>query len=382
MSSWLLLAVVVMSAAVVATILATAIRKRIADVREARYQATLEQVRPAVFTFVASDGLDALPLAATIEDPRRAVQRSRRTAANELLIDYAGKLRGEVVERIRQFFTEHGFADEAVADLDARSPWLRAKAVQELGFIASPTFVPALVKRLTDRDDAVRIVAARALGSIGDPAAARPLLESQDAARQIPYGPVSQALLRLGAPAVPALLEGLRHPSFRVRRLAVDVLGELSVRRAEAPLVDILRHDRDVIVRIRAAAALGKIGTAETLSDLYASMRDENADLRQSIIRAVASIGARGSLAVLRRALEDTDHSTARLAARALYDFGPAGEAVLKAAAVGATRGSLYAIEILDEHHPVSDRLRAQVRRWDPLVVAEPLFPTTGRTQR
>ncbi|MFP5309867.1 MAG: HEAT repeat domain-containing protein [Actinomycetes bacterium] len=381
MNRLLVVSALVMVAGVVATILATVLRKLARDRRERRAAAAQEEVRPAVFAFVASDGEEVDDLRRVLTTGSRRQQRRRRVAVEELLLGYGGKLRGEVVDAIRRFFVQEGFAAEARAQLRARSPWDRAVAAQELGFVGDRAAVPGLVAALQDRDPAVRIVAARALGQIGDRAAAHPLLVAADGRRAVPYGAASQALLRIGLPAVPAMEAALRHPSFRVRRLAVDVLGELGVTQVRDELVRILRSDRDTIVRIRAAHALGRVGTAEVLAELYDSMHGENAELRQSIVRAVTDIGARSSLPVLRRALEDVDHPTARLAARRMLEWEPEGVAILRAAAAsGVGRSAVYALEALDEVEPVGDVLRAGVRSWDPVVVARPVFPATGRT--
>jgi HEAT repeat protein len=371
----------VMFAGVVATLLGTVVRKLARDQRERVAEEARDVVRPAVFAFVASEGEDDLALRTALASGSGRRRRRRRVAVEELLLSYGGKLRGEVVESIRRFFVAEGFAAQAREQLGARSPWARALGAQELGFIGDLSAVPDLVGALQDRDPAVRIVVARALGQIGDPVGALPLLLAADARRAVPYGVASQALLRMGPDAVPALRTGLEHPSFRVRRLAVDVIGELGVTQVRDDLVRILRSDRDTLVRIRAAHALGRVGTAQVLGELYDSMQAENAEIRQSIVRAVADIGARSSMPVLRRALDDADHSTARIAARRLLDWEPEGVSILTAtAAAGHGRAAMYAVEALDEHEPVGAALRAWVRDWDPVVVAEPNFPTTGST--
>jgi hypothetical protein len=358
----------VMFAGVVATLLGTVVRKLARDQRERVAEEARDVVRPAVFAFVASEGEDDLALRTALASGSGRRRRRRRVAVEELLLSYGGKLRGEVVESIRRFFVAEGFAAQAREQLGARSPWARALGAQELGFIGDLSAVPDLVGALQDRDPAVRIVVARALGQIGDPVGALPLLLAADARRA-------------GPDAVPALRTGLEHPSFRVRRLAVDVLGELGVTQVRDDLVRILRSDRDTLVRIRAAHALGRVGTAQVLGELYDSMQAENAEIRQSIVRAVADIGARSSMPVLRRALDDADHSTARIAARRLLDWEPEGVSILTAtAAAGHGRAAMYAVEALDEHEPVGAALRAWVRDWDPVVVAEPNFPTTGST--
>ncbi len=380
MNEWILPVSAVMAAFVALLIGVLVARKWLADQADGRQRTANEGVRPEVFAFVASDGEDAAPLARMMHARTGEERRLRRRAVHDQLARYEGKLTGGVVERIHGFFVEQGFRDEAVAEVRARRAWRRAVAAQELGLIADPTTVPYLVTLLGDRGPSVRNVAARSLGRIGDAAAAWPLLLGQDQPEPLPYGAASDALLRIGVDGVPALLEALEHPGFRVRRLAVDVLGELGAIVARDALIERLRGDRDLLVRIRAAHAIGLVGTADVLGELYGSMRGENVEIRQSLIRAIARIGARESLGVLWRAIADADHATARIAAGALMEMAPEGPALLRVAALNEARQSYYAIEALDAAEGVTEDLRRRLREWDPKVVADRRFPTTGPT--
>ncbi len=378
MNTFLAIDTALMTALVLLIVVATITRKTFADRRDARFANILDSVRPAVFKLVSTDGKDQRPLLEELErEGPRSERAMRRRATNLQLLRFADNLRGDVVQEIREFLISQGFSREAAEDLRSRSPWKRALAVQELGFLADDDYLYALVRRLDDRDEAVRIAAARALGNLRDAAATAHLLAARDGKRTVPYGPVSHSLLKIGPPGVPNLIDALGHPSFRVRRMAIDVLGELGVSQIDQELIRILRTDRDTLVRIRAAHAVGRIGTSEVLSQLYASLQAENADIRGSIIRAVARIGARGSLPVLRRALDDDDHATARAAARALIEMGDSGRAILRARAASLGGGAAYAIEALDTLGLATDAQREWVRTLNRAAVDEAPEPAT-----
>lgn len=372
------LALIAFVAAIVVTIV---LRKAQADRGERRDAVLREHVRPAVFAFVASDGEDVRPLELAFATQQRQRKAIRRVTV-ELLLEYAGDLRGEVLERIREVLRAQGLREEALADLRSRRAWRRALGAHELGLLADPSTIPALTVAIRDRDVPVRIAAARAMGRIGDPAAVGALLSSRDGDRPTPYGVVSHALARIGPSGRDDLLAGLVHPSFRVRRMALDVCGELRITAARAAASSILVNDRDTLVRIRAARALGRIGTADVLGELYDSARGDNADIRQSIVRAVADIGAQASLPVLRRALGDDDHATARAAAEGLLELGRSGHAILRAVAAGPGSAAIYALEALDTLAPVTDAQRERVRAWRPATDREVAFPTTRVTAR
>jgi len=74
-----------------------------------------------------------------------------------------------------------------------------------------------LVRLLADRDPEVRLVAARALGELGDAAAAAPLLQSLAGPRPVPLRVVARSLARLGSGTGPTLVEGLAADSALAR---------------------------------------------------------------------------------------------------------------------------------------------------------------------
>lgn len=69
------------------------------------------------------------------------------------------------------------------------------------------------------------------------------------------------ALSRIGAPAVPALIDTLRSPDPAVRKKAIEVLGRMGEDAAPAvPALTALLNDPDLAVRKAAARTLGQIG--------------------------------------------------------------------------------------------------------------------------
>jgi hypothetical protein len=69
------------------------------------------------------------------------------------------------------------------------------------------------------------------------------------------------ALGRIGAPAVPALIDMLQNPDPAVRKKAIEVLGRMGEDAAPAvPALTALLNDPDLAVRKAAARTLGQIG--------------------------------------------------------------------------------------------------------------------------
>src|SRR5262249_36127272 len=121
------------------------------------------------------------------------------------------------------------------------NPYTQAFAVKGLGALKDRTATSVIVPLLSSRDTGVLIEAIRALGKIGDPAAAEPLL-------RIVQGRGSQ---QQRVEAVPAL-GGLRGP--QIADALVDVIG-----------------DRDPLIRaaaLRSASSVDPDGFVTVLSGL------------------------------------------------------------------------------------------------------------------
>jgi HEAT repeat protein len=133
--------------------------------------------------------------------------------------------------------------------------------------------VPELINALEDGNELVRMYVADALGGIGTPA----------------------------APAVPALIEAMRYPGVNSMELRGSVIKALS--KIGSPAVPLLRKalkDKYLLVQIGAADALGEIGAiaAPAVPALIKALEDKYVDVRISVIRALGKIGAPAAPAV------------------------------------------------------------------------------------
>lgn len=82
-------------------------------------------------------------------------------------------------------------------------------------------------------------------------------------------------LVRLGAPATPALILGLGNANAHVRHVAAMVLGITRAMEAAPALERALREDGDPVVRSQAAIALGQIGQDRSLEAVQAAQKDD-----------------------------------------------------------------------------------------------------------
>ncbi|OLE25393.1 MAG: hypothetical protein AUG44_16120 [Actinobacteria bacterium 13_1_20CM_3_71_11] len=269
--------------------------------------------------------------------------RALEPAATAML----AKVRGEARDALVEVFERHGVGDRALRDLGRAGAVRRGRAAETLGSLRRRDAVPALCARLADRDPDVRLAAVRALGRIGDPAAAGPLLATLAIPEPAPVQLVAYALVQLDAGADHALLAGLDHPDPQVRATVLDTLRLRGTTGAEARVVAVLREDPSAEVRRRAAAMLGRVGGRASLDPLVAAARgDADREVRAAAARALGDLGTPAAVPALRDLVGDRRYRVAHEAAAALVRLGDPGLAALRELAVDGT-GAAHAHEAL-----------------------------------
>jgi len=179
--------------------------------------------------------------------------------------------------------------------------------------------VKQLFPGLKSSDWAVRVKTAEELGQICDARAVEPLIElfnDSDANGLVCRRAIS-AIVRIGTPAVEALIVALDSSEFVVREGAAEALGQIGDKRAVEPLITLLLDRR--IWRSEFARALGRIGDVRAVEPLIeASMScDGGASLRHRAAEALARMGDIRGIEVLIAMLRDEAESCRANARRA-----------------------------------------------------------------
>ncbi|MEH1904101.1 MAG: HEAT repeat domain-containing protein [Nostoc sp.] len=137
----------------------------------------------------------------------------------------------------------------------------------------------------------------------------------------------ADALVNIGSPAVPSLIEALKNQDSNLRWHAASVLGDLGAE--AAPAVSALStalQDEDGQVRLYATLALGNIGTAAkaAVPSLMAALQDKEQFVRIYVPSALRKIGVEAKVAVpvLTAALKDHNPTVRYNSAYALGAMG------------------------------------------------------------
>lgn len=233
----------------------------------------------------------AEPLIALLEDDRdeALVQHSVTWALGQLRYRRA-------VDYIIPLLTE---ADEG----------LRMVAAEALGKIGDTEGIKHVTSLLRDPSYTVRWYVAWVLGEAGNPCAVTPLLAcfaEEPSKGWLPYENaepetknsvfkyVSSALGKIrDLDAVEPLIAHLKSDELGVRRGAARALGELRDKRAVEPLLPLLNDSR-WSVRLATAEALGKIADTHAVAPLARVLNDENEEVRKAAEHAIRTLTGGG----------------------------------------------------------------------------------------
>jgi HEAT repeat protein len=231
-----------------------------------------------------------------------------------------------------------------LADLVHPDKNVRIEAALELGKLADPAAIPALLARLGDEPDffvrenvtwalvrmsseavlplidvlvhgdaAARFNAAHTLSKLADARAVPALLAACDAPDQSLAQKAVFALGRIGdLHAVPALVARLGAGSQEMRGAAATALESFGDAAVPA-LLEAFRAG-DVAVRVDLTEILGAIGGEASSSALAGAMDDEAWEVRFAAVNAMRQSSSAQAVAALERAAADA-HPTVRLVA-------------------------------------------------------------------
>lgn len=186
-----------------------------------------------------------------------------------------------------------------------------------------PAVVPALLGVLSDSDPFLPVIAAQALGRIGDRRAVEPLLEvyRDEKRSESKRGWAAQALGELGdESAVPELLKtaraiakgaGLKERAALLR-FTVIALARLGNQEA-ADIVISMATRRGKAINDEAAIALKHVVGRGLFPALQKARRSKSSESRQAALEAIFYLGLRESIEELISYVEDGDSSSPEL---------------------------------------------------------------------
>lgn len=212
-----------------------------------------------------------------------------RFAANEI----RQKNDAKAVELLIQRFASKGFYTGYDLEMEA------INGLYEIGYAT----VEPLVKCLDSEDTRVQSNSVYALGKIGDDRAIQPLINHLPVANVELRSRISDALIKIGRPSIPALVKLLESKDREVKWIAAYSMGQIGPE-AEAALLAALkeRGAQSSEEIIYALGIVGKKSSFAPIFNIYSSTADDS-------VRAWATIGLASVIAFNYNDIEDRKSS-------------------------------------------------------------------------
>jgi len=224
-------------------------------------------------------------------------------------------------------------------DLETARRFEAAEAISELDEAAAPA-AAALVAALREKDPYVLQLVTGTLVRIGKPAlpALLPALKDDEPSARRAAGIVVGSILdgEASDEVVAGLLALLKDKDVMARGVAARALGRTKSEKAAAPLLEALKKD-DPLVRRFAATSLGELKAEAAIEPLLALVKDGEPMLRRAAIDALRDFPAKLGPAIpaLLDAAKDKDATTREMALVTLGRTSPLEGRVLAALAKG-----------------------------------------------
>lgn len=296
----------------------------------------------------------------------------------ELFAELLPKVRGDYAEKVVHLMREMGLRDRCLAQLHSHKWWKRADAAAVLGWFKEPQVVTALERALDDPQVEVRLEAARALAQLKAVQSVAGLvarLAVVDASHSLG---VKEIFRSLGTGAVPELLGVLESDvPEHVKILAADALGHIGDPRAVPALLKLFHtpgrkggdtiHEHkarrgrayaersqptnaSVALRLAVMQALSVLVDPRALDAILAALEDPVWEVRAQAAHCASQLGSNAAIPKLETLLHD-EHWWVRFhAAEALFKLGEAGvQALLQAARGTSARAADIAVGLLRE---------------------------------
>ena len=180
------------------------------------------------------------------------------------------------------------------ADPDARQ-----KAAFVVAQSADERNLPLMFELLGDKDWRVRKTIVDGLVRDARPVVVRGLIDAlADPENAGKRNSATEALIRVGDPAIMAIVDRLRHEGdIDVRLSLVNLLGDLRSDEGFAILLELLEHEADINVASSIVSSLGKYRDASALPHLVRTLRTrDDLWLKFHVVEALGEIGDRSAL--------------------------------------------------------------------------------------
>lgn len=131
------------------------------------------------------------------------------------------------------------------------------------------------------------------------------------------YDRITNALIRIGKPAVPDLIKTLKDENYSNRHSIIYVLSRIRDESVIPVFEELIKKDKDPYIRISAISSLNELSskTQPIPGVLIDALYDEDANVRENVVRNLANFGPQAVPVLVKTLLEDKEPSVRKPAA-------------------------------------------------------------------
>lgn len=178
---------------------------------------------------------------------------------------------------------------------------LQEHAAGALGTIKDKQALPALLDALTSKKFKRKYIICRALGKIGDTSAISPLINAYITGNDDIQKYVIKAMVDIGHPALPRLLENLKNNDLTLQKLSIIALGQIGAPDISKSLIQIVNSkNKDLVIY-----SLGQLADTTSIDFLINSLKDPDWQIRQKTAFALVRFTTKKPIPALKIALDD-----------------------------------------------------------------------------
>lgn len=322
--------VFVVQLTLLASLVLAQIGTSLVELRRRHRQPLVEAARSCVLTAIVSDRIG--PMTATTLGALTGAE------VDEVLCGVASGVQSTGDPVFRELGDLAGTTRRIEKDLRSRAWWIRRAALRRLTVLGIDH--DAAIDLLRDADPRVRATATEtlALARPTEATAARLIGMLDDDDLRVRHAAMT-ALFRLGSASTLALRSGLGATSDRTRRATIRVVAALEDPSTEPWVRPLIDHG-DPEIQAEALRALAPMLDDADAAMVEAKLTHPTAVVRMAATEAAGRAGLRRLVGAVARRVNDEDGDVREVAVGALARMGPGGELLLRRAvpAVGAGR--------------------------------------------
>ncbi|MEX2117787.1 MAG: HEAT repeat domain-containing protein [Bacteroidota bacterium] len=341
---------------------------KLVEVRQTRNREKLYQLYSGMFADLLMQPVEAMsgnqsrgsvldqyedliaPVKNGLEWSTPARKKLHRGVIRRILIDFANDLAGDSMDRLLYFFYSLEFVKDELELLQSNKWWVRARAARDLGLLRAKKATTALTIALEDEHPDVRNEAMQSLIKLVGVVALGTILKSAKNISQWTSLELSLIVKESEEEAFPYLVQALGYSDQSVVLFTIEMLAETGFVTAVAPLMQVVKTYPNVLVRAKAAEALGRLGDQRAETLLHELLKNPYPQLRASATRALERIGSPDSTPLLLERMQSGPVAERLSAARAMARSGESGLQKLREAAEGTdTLQNGIALHVLEE---------------------------------